>query len=60
LREFYGTAVRLLKTYTSEDFLLPFSQPDFYFRAATAYDILRWKGIPIGKRDFVGKARRKK
>jgi len=46
--------------YAAEDFLLSFSQPNFYFHAATAYDILRWKGVPIGKRDFTGKTRRKK
>jgi hypothetical protein len=39
------------------DFLLSFSQPNFYFHATTAYDILRWKGLPIGKRDFMGKPR---
>jgi len=42
------------------DFLLSFSQPNFYFHAATAYDILRWKRILIGKRDFMGRTRRKK
>jgi hypothetical protein len=46
--------------FTAENFLLSFSQPNFYFHAATAYDILRWKGIPIGKRDFIGKPRAKK
>jgi hypothetical protein len=45
--------------YTAENFLLSFSQPNFYFHAATAYDILRWKGVPIGKRDFMGRTRRK-
>ena len=45
--------------YTAENFLLSFSQPNFYFHAATTYDILRWKGIPIGKRDFLGKTRTK-
>ena len=45
--------------YTAENFLLSFSQPNFYFHAATAYDILRWKGVPIGKRDFLGTTRRK-
>jgi uncharacterized protein len=45
--------------YTAENFLLSFSQPNFYFHAATTYDILRWKGLPIGKRDFMGKTRRK-
>jgi hypothetical protein len=46
--------------FTAENFLLSFSQPNFYFHAATAYDILRWKGVPIGKRDFMGKPRAKK
>jgi hypothetical protein len=45
--------------FTAEDFLLSFSQPNFYFHAATAYDILRWKGVPLGKRDFLGRLRRK-
>jgi hypothetical protein len=43
--------------FTAENFLLSFSQPNFYFHATTAYDILRWKGLPIGKRDFTGKTR---
>jgi uncharacterized protein len=46
--------------FTAENFLLSFSQPNFYFHATTTYDILRWKGVPIGKRDFLGKLRRKK
>jgi uncharacterized protein len=45
--------------YTAENFLLSFSQPNFYFHAATTYDILRWKGLPIGKRDFTGRTRTK-
>jgi uncharacterized protein len=43
--------------YTAENFLLSFSQPNFYFHATTTYDILRWKGVPIGKRDFIGRPR---
>jgi hypothetical protein len=43
--------------FTAENFLLSFSLPNFYFHATTAYDILRWKGVPIGKRDFTGKLR---
>jgi hypothetical protein len=46
--------------FTAENFLLSFSQPNFYFHAATTYDILRWKGVPIGKRDFIGKLRSKR
>jgi uncharacterized protein len=45
--------------FTAENFLLSFSQPNFYFHAATSYDILRWKGVPIGKRDFMGRTRKK-
>jgi uncharacterized protein len=47
------------RDYTAENFLLSFSLPNFYFHATTTYDILRWKGIPIGKRDFIGKTRTK-
>jgi hypothetical protein len=45
--------------FTAEDFLLSFAQPNFYFHASTAYDILRWKGMSIGKRDFIGRLRLK-
>jgi hypothetical protein len=45
--------------FTAENFLLSFSQPNFYFHATTAYDILRWKGLAIGKRDFMGRPRAK-
>jgi hypothetical protein len=45
--------------FKAEDFLLSFSQPNFYFHATTAYDILRWKGVQIGKRDFMGALRLK-
>jgi hypothetical protein len=43
--------------FTAENFLLSFSLPNFYFHATTAYDILRWKGLPLGKRDFIGRLR---
>jgi len=46
--------------YRAEDFLLSFSQPNFFFHVTTAYDILRWKGLPIGKRDYLGKLRIKR
>ena len=45
--------------FTAEGFLLSFSLPNFYFHAATAYDILRSKGVPLGKRDFIGRLRMK-
>ena len=43
--------------FTVDDFLLSFSQPNFYFHAVTAYDILRAKGVEVGKRDFLGALR---
>jgi hypothetical protein len=45
--------------FTAENFLMSFSLPNFYFHAATAYDILRSKGVPLGKRDFMGQMRMK-
>ncbi|MDA0788923.1 MAG: DUF1993 domain-containing protein [Proteobacteria bacterium] len=45
--------------FTTEDFVSSFSMPNFYFHATTTYDILRSKGVPIGKRDFIGKMRMK-
>lgn len=45
--------------FTAENFLLSFSLPNFYFHATTAYDLLRWQGVPLGKRDFLGKTRMK-
>ena len=46
--------------FTAENFLLSFSQPNFYFHATTTYAILRWKGVPLGKRDFTGRTRVKR
>ena len=45
--------------FTATGFLFSFSLPNFYFHAATAYDILRSKGVPLGKRDFMGAMRLK-
>lgn len=43
--------------FTSETLILSFSLPNFYFHAVTAYDILRSRGVPLGKRDFEGRLR---
>ena len=45
--------------FTAENFLLSFSTPNFFFHAATAYDLLRRGGVPLGKRDFMGAMRMK-
>ncbi|UAB77878.1 DUF1993 domain-containing protein [Erythrobacter sp. SCSIO 43205] len=43
--------------FTVEDFLLSFSQPNFYFHCSAAYSIARHLGVPIGKTDFLGRMR---
>jgi hypothetical protein len=43
--------------FTSDTFLLSFSLPNFYFHAVTAYNILRSRGVPLGKRDYEGRLR---
>ncbi|MBV7266494.1 DUF1993 domain-containing protein [Erythrobacter ani] len=46
--------------FTVEDFLLSFSQPNFYFHASAAYSIARMLGVQIGKMDFMGAVRIKR
>ena len=41
--------------YSAETFLLSFSLPNFYFHVTTAYALLRARGMPIGKLDYLGK-----
>lgn len=41
--------------FSSENFVLSFSLPNLYFHATTLYDMLRIKGVPVGKMDFMGK-----
>lgn len=43
--------------FTAENFALSFSLPNFFFHATTAYDILRTKGVKLGKRDYLGQMR---
>lgn len=45
--------------FTSETYLLSFLLPNFFFHAVTVYDILRTRGVPIGKADFEGQLRAK-
>lgn len=40
-------------TFTGSDYVLGFAIPNFYFHVTTAYAILRHKGVPLGKRDFL-------
>ena len=46
--------------FTGANFLLSFSQPNFYFHATIAYAILRAEGVKLGKRDFMGMPRIKR
>jgi hypothetical protein len=41
-------------TFTTEDYLLKFALPNFYFHVTTAHGILRQLGVAIGKRDYLG------
>lgn len=41
--------------FVGKGFLLSFSLPNFHFHATTAYDILRSKGVPLGKADYIGR-----
>ena len=36
------------------DYVQQFALPNFFFFVTTAYDILRHRGVPVGKRDFLG------
>ena len=42
------------RVFTGRSYLLGFSLPNFFFHVTTAYDLLRYMGVPIGKRDFLG------
>ena len=46
-----GSNNRKLK---GSDYLQQFALPNFFFFVTTAYDILRHRGVPVGKRDFLG------
>jgi hypothetical protein len=42
-------------TFTGRDYVVRFVLPNFYFHAATAYNLLRHAGVEIGKRDFLAR-----
>lgn len=39
--------------FTGTSYVLGFAIPNFYFHVTTAYAILRHKGVPLGKLDFL-------
>ena len=40
--------------FTGLGFITSFAMPNFYFHVTTAYNLLRQKGVQIGKRDYLG------
>lgn len=42
------------RQFTGRSYLLKFCLPNFFFHVATAYGILRHKGVAIGKLDYLG------
>jgi len=42
--------------FTGLDYATGFALPNFYFHETMTYALLRMKGVPIGKRDFLGGA----
>ncbi|MEN3746286.1 DUF1993 domain-containing protein [Sphingomonas sp. HF-S3] len=41
-------------TFKGRAYALQFALPNFYFHLTTAYAILRMKGVPVGKMDYLG------
>jgi hypothetical protein len=46
-----------MRTFTGRSLLLSFSSPQFFFHVTTAYDILRYAGVELAKKDFLGPPR---
>ncbi|MCX5478521.1 DUF1993 domain-containing protein [Kaistia geumhonensis] len=40
--------------FVGRDYALQHALPNFFFHVTTAYGILRMKGVPVGKRDYLG------
>jgi hypothetical protein len=43
--------------FVARDYVLGFVLPNFFFHLTTAYALLRMKGVPIGKLDYLGAVR---
>ena len=44
-------------SFTPQSYVLGFAVPNFFFHLTTAYALLRMKGVPIGKLDYLGDIR---
>lgn len=42
-------------SFNGDAYLFTFALPNFFFHVTTAYDILRSQGVPLGKRDYLGR-----
>lgn len=40
--------------FTGQRYVTYWALPNYFFHVTTAYDILRHKGVPVGKSDFLG------
>jgi len=40
--------------FVAKDYVLGFALPNFFFHLTTAYALLRMKGVPVGKLDYLG------
>lgn len=61
-RDFSGAEQKTAAPYFTPKLQLPartharlMTLPNFYFHVSTAYAILRHQGVPLGKKDFIGK-----
>jgi hypothetical protein len=55
-KEISFNAGKTTLNFTGQSYLLNFALPNFFFHVTTAYDILRHKGVPVGKTDFLGRS----
>lgn len=53
-REITITVSKTEIKFTGQDYLLKWVQPNVYFHATTAYNILRHNGVALSKKDFLG------
>ncbi len=53
-REITYSAAGAQRRMRGDDFLLHQALPQFYFHVTTAYNILRSRGVDLGKRDYMG------
>jgi hypothetical protein len=42
--------------FSGRSYILEFALPNFFFHVTTAYDLLRHKGVPLGKLNYLGLA----